>query len=209
MAARRSSTSSRGVFAGEGVETCFALLGDANMNFATRLAEARLPDDLCPARALRGRGGHGLCAQDGRGRRRDGHLRARPHAVDDGVAGGGAGAPAAGGPRGRGAARGGVVQSGHRPGALRDRDGRGLPRAPPCAGGCRRRCATPSFRRGASGARSCWACPSTCRTSDGPGPTDLPGAVARADAAPLADAAASRRPVARGRTRGRRRGASS
>ena len=51
-------------FIQEDVRTCFALLGDANMNWAARLAEQGCRMVYVQARALRARGGNGVRAKD-------------------------------------------------------------------------------------------------------------------------------------------------
>ena len=114
-------------FIQEGVRTCFALLGDANMNWAARLAAAGMPHGLRAARALRARRRHGLRAKDRRRGRGDRDLRARRDAIDHRAARGRARPPAGGGVRRRSAAEERLVQPGDRPGAAHHGDGRRLP----------------------------------------------------------------------------------
>ena len=179
-------------FMQEGVRTCFALLGDANMNWAARLAEqgcrmvyvrhehCALAAAMAYARKSRRRG------------RGDRHLRARRDATDHGAARGRARAPAAGGVRRRSAAEERLVQPGDRPGADHHRDGRRL--SPPAharahAGRGTRRIPAGAPRAPAGGGRHSVrpAGPALGRTGESA------EALARAAAAPVADSAASRR----------------
>ena len=191
-------------FTQEDVRTCFALLGRCEHELGRAAVRAGMPHDLREARALRGRGRHGVRAKERRRGRRDRHVRAGRDATDHGATRGRARSPAAGGVRRGSAAEERLVQPGNRPGAAHHCDGRrlsppaharahagrgtrcipaGAPRTP--AGGDRHsvRSAGPALGRAGESAE----------------------ALARTAAAPFADAAASRRRGERRETGRRRR----
>ena len=168
------------------------------------VVRAGMPHGLREARALRAGGGHGVRAKEPGRWNRDRHLRAGCDATDHCATRGGARPPAAGGVCRGSAAEKRLVQPGNRPGAAhhghrrclspaahaRTHAGRGTRRIPAGAprtpaGGDRRavRSAEPAVGRKAGSAQ----------------------ALARAVAAPLADAAASAGCGERGEIAGRRR----
>jgi len=110
-------------FAQEDVRTCFALLGDANMNWAARLSEEGCRMVLCQARALRARCRHGVLAKELGSGRGDRHVRARCDAIDHGAPRSRARPSAAGGVRRGSAAEKRLVQPGNRPGTAHHRNG--------------------------------------------------------------------------------------
>ena len=73
-------------FKAEGVEVLYALMGDANMYWAAKMAdEYGVQVVHAPARTLRCRYGGRVCACHWQSRRRDHHLRARVYADHDGA----------------------------------------------------------------------------------------------------------------------------
>src|SRR6267142_1785398 len=150
-----------------------------------------MPHDLCQARALRARGRHGVRAKElGRGRG-DRHVRPRCDTTDHRAPGGGACPSAAGGVRRRSAAEKRLVQPGDRSGAARHRDGcrvSPLAHARTHACGHTRRIPAGAPRTSARGDRCSVrsAEPALGRTGGSA------QALARAVAAPVADAGAER-----------------